>query len=242
MIETYFNRIHQQLEQVQKSQTESMTQAAAHMAKSLQQGGIIQLFGCGHSHLLTLDVYYRAGGMVPVQPILHEPLMLHEGALRSSELERKNNYAETFMKEQTIKPEDTVIVISTSGRNPVPVDVALEAKKAEATVVVITSIAYSSSQPSRHEQGYRLADVADVVIDNAAPPGDALLELEEVEVPFGPSSTAVGATILQAVMAQTVQELTSLGIDPPVFLSGNIDGADERNKRLIESYKDRIKL
>ncbi|NAP01481.1 sugar isomerase domain-containing protein, partial [Halomonas sp. MG34] len=175
MIDKYFSKIANLLAIVEKEELEGMSLAAKKVAEVIQNGGVVHLFGCGHSHILTEEVYYRAGGLVPIHPVLHEPLMLHEGAVRSSAFERKNDYAKTFMESQDIRNSDLIIVISTSGRNPVPVDVAKIAKSKGAFVIGITSISYSSSQPSRHTSELHLFDAVDLVIDNHAPVGDALL-------------------------------------------------------------------
>lgn len=242
MIQEYFREITELLAVVEKEEQEVMQQVAQQVAKTIEHDGVIHLFGCGHSHILTEEVYYRAGGLVPIHPILHEPLMLHEGALRSSTLERKNNYAETFMDEQDIQNGDMLIVISTSGRNPVPVDVARIANQKGAFVVGITSISYSSSQPSRHASGEHLYDAVDIVIDNHAPIGDALLSHDKVKVNFSPSSTVIGSAILNAIFAQAVKVMAENNYSPPVFLSGNIEGADEHNQKLVDRYSKRIKL
>lgn len=227
---------------VEKEEMEVMEKAAKKVAKAIESDGVIHLFGCGHSHILTEEVYYRAGGLVPMHPILHEPLMLHEGAVRSSTLERQNNYAANFMEEQGIEAGDIVFVISTSGRNPVPVDVANYAKQQGAYVIGITSITYSSSQPSRHTSGKHLFDAVDLVIDNHAPVGDALLSHEKVKVPFAPSSTVIGAAILNALFAKAIEEMAEQDVEPPIFLSGNIEGADEHNQQLVKKYSKRVKL
>ncbi|WP_028273423.1 SIS domain-containing protein [Atopococcus tabaci] len=242
MIDAYFEKAGQLMEQVRESQKEAMLEAGRKIAESIGQGGIVHLFGCGHSHILSEEVFYRAGGLAAISPILHEPLMLHEGALRSSQLERKNHYAEEFLPSVSFQSGDVLIVMSTSGRNPVPVDVALWAKEKGVYVVALTSIAYSDSQPSRHESGKRLYDVGDVVIDNRVPPGDAALELDGVPVPFAPVSTLIGTAIIQSVLAQAVEEMVKNGVEPPVFLSGNIEGADEHNQRLAERYAKRVPL
>jgi uncharacterized phosphosugar-binding protein len=200
------------------------------------------MFGCGHSHILTEEVFYRAGGLVPVRPIFYEPLMLHEGAVLSSELERRNGLAASFMDDQDIRKGEVVFVLSTSGRNPVPVDAALAAKAKGAFTVGITSIEYSHSQPSRHISGRRLSDAVDLAIDNHAVIGDAVLTHERVKVPFTPTSTVVGAAILNAVLAQAIADLAERGIEPPVYLSGNIDGAEAHNESLIAKYRERIPL
>lgn len=242
MIKQYMDKISNLLEVIEKEESGVMNEAAQKVADAIQAGGVIHLFGCGHSHILTEEVYYRAGGLVPMHPIFHEPLMLHEGAVRSSSLERKNDYAKEFMEEQDIREEDIIFVISTSGRNPVPVDVAHIAKKKGAFVIGMTSIEYSSSQPSRHTSGEHLFDAVDLIINNHSPVGDALLTHEKVKVGFAPSSTVIGSTILNAVFAEAIVKMAENGFEPPVFLSGNIEGSDEHNRRLIERYRGRVVL
>ncbi|MEH7108964.1 SIS domain-containing protein [Bacillus sp. JJ1764] len=242
MLKQYFEKAKEKVELVEKNQMAKLKEAAEQVAKAIQNGGIIQLFGCGHSHILTEEVCYRAGGLVPINPILFEPLMLHEGAIRSSQLERQNGLAAEFMSAQDIRKEDVMFVISTSGRNPVPVDVAQMAKVKGAFVIGITSLEYSKSQPSRHESGKHLFNSVDLVIDNYSTKGDAALSYEKVSVPFGPTSTVVGAVIINAIFAEAVKMMADNGFEPPIFLSGNIDGADQHNQQLIEKYRDRIPL
>lgn len=242
MLSSYFKQAQERLELVEKNEKQAMLAAAEKVADAIQAGGIIQLFGCGHSHILTEEVFYRAGGLVPIKPIFVEPLMLHEGAVQSSQLERKNDYAAGFLQEQDFRANDVVFVISTSGRNPVPVDVALAAREKGAFVIGITSLDYSSSQSSRHKTGKHLFNSVDLVIDNHSVPGDAILSYESVDVPFGPTSTVVGATILNAVFAEAIKKMADAGFAPPIFLSGNIDGSDAHNTQLIDKYRGRIPL
>ncbi|UJF27505.1 SIS domain-containing protein [Planococcus sp. 107-1] len=242
MLSAYFERAKERLELVEKNESERLKQAAQKVADVIQAGGIIQLFGCGHSHILTEEVFYRAGGLVPIKPIFVEPLMLHEGAVRSSQLERKNGFADTFLEDQDFRPEDIVFVLSTSGRNPVPVDVAEAARKKGAFVIGITSKEYSQSQTSRHVSGNYLFDSVDLVIDNYSVVGDAVLNYNKVKVPFGPTSTVVGAVILNAIFAEAIQMMADNGFEPPIFLSGNVDGADKHNQLLIDQYRERIEL
>lgn len=242
MLSAYFERAKERLELVEKNESERLKQAAQKVADVIQAGGIIQLFGCGHSHILTEEVFYRAGGLVPIKPIFVEPLMLHEGAVRSSQLERKNGFADTFLEDQDFRPEDIVFVLSTSGRNPVPVDVAEAARKKGAFVIGITSKEYSQSQTSRHVSGNYLFDSVDLVIDNYSVVGDAVLNYDKVKVPFGPTSTVVGAVILNAIFAEAIQLMADNGFEPPIFLSGNVDGADKHNQLLIDQYRERIEL
>ncbi|MFL1676880.1 SIS domain-containing protein [Paenibacillus dendritiformis] len=242
MLHTYLNHIHDMLHRIEQQEANAISLAATKTAESIMNGGIIHLFGCGHSHILTEEVFYRAGGLVPIRPIFVEKLMLHEGAVRSSELERQNGLAETFMEDQNIRPGEVMFVLSTSGRNPVPVDAALIAKAKGAFTIGITSLAYSQSQPSRHRSGKHLSDAVDLVIDNYAVKGDAILTHPDVPVPFTPTSTVTGAAILNAILAEAIVRMAEQGYNPPVFLSGNIDGADEHNNALIERYRERIPL
>jgi uncharacterized phosphosugar-binding protein len=158
----------------------------------------------------------------------------------TSQMERLSGYAQVLAGAQPMKPGDVIIVISTSGRNAVPIEMAMAARDRGLKVIALASLAYSRSQPSRHPSGKRLADVADLILDNGSPPGDALLELPGLPEKIGPSSGAVGAAILHAVIVQAVANLLERGIEPPVFLSGNLPDGDEHNQRLMRQYADRI--
>ncbi|PLR91914.1 SIS domain-containing protein [Bacillus sp. T33-2] len=242
MLTQYFEKAVEKIKLVETNEKVNLQTAAEKVADTIRNGGIVQLFGCGHSHILTEEVFYRAGGLVPIKPIFVEPLMLHEGALTSSHLERQNDYADRFLKEQDIRQEDLVFVLSTSGRNPVPVDVANAAREKGAYVVGITSLEYSQSQPSRHKSGKHLYNSVNLVINNYSAKGDAALSYDKVDVPFGPTSTVVGAVILNAIFAEAIKQLADNGDEPPILLSGNIDGADDHNNLLIERYRHRIAL
>lgn len=242
MLKQYFEKVNGVLSEVLEVEYDYMQEAALKIANAIKNGGIVHLYGCGHSHILTEEVFYRAGGLVPLSPIFHEPLMLHEGAMRSSMIERKNDYASTFMADRDITEKDIVIIISTSGRNPVPVDAALIAKEKGAYVIGMTSRKYSDSEASRHNTGKRLYDAVDLVIDNHSAVGDAILTHDLVKEPFAPTSTVVGAAILNAILAQSIANMAEDGFNPPVFLSGNLVGSDEHNQFLVKKYEGRIPL
>lgn len=240
MISAYLDRIRELMATVEREEAAPMEAAAQAIARSVADGGVVHLFGCGHSHILCEEVFYRAGGLACIHPIFNTGLMLHEGALQSSDLERMTGYGATIMKREDIRPGEVLVVLSTSGRNPVPVEVALAGKEKGATVVVLTSRAYSASQSPRHPNGKRLMDCGDIVINNHAPPGDATLTVPGLDQPFAPSSTVVGAAILNAVLARAVQIMTEMGVEPPVFLSGNLEGTDAHNRALAERYRSRV--
>lgn len=240
MINEYMYHIKKLLRTVENREAAAMNKAAYRIADTIQRDGIIHLFGSGHSSILVNEVYYRAGGLVPVRPILHEPLMLHKGAIQLAQLERENDYAKQFMKNQDIRKNDIVFVISTSGRNPVPVDVALIAKNKGAYVIGITSVTYSKSQRARHISGQYLYEVVDLVIDNHAPVGDALLSHDQVTEKFSPSSTVIGSTILNATFAKSITIMAKNDFTPPIFLSGNLEDSNKHNQQLIDKYSDRL--
>lgn len=237
--DTYLERVQAMLAEVARTQGPAIEAAAQLIAPTIAAGGVIHLFGCGHSQLLTEEVFYRAGGLAAVNPILDAGLALAGGAVKSSMLERMEGYGIAALSQQDLRPGEVMVVISTSGRNPVPVDVALEARRRGLKVVALTASAYSKAAASRHSSGKLLLDVADLVIDTCGVPGDAVLEHRNVPVKFCPASTVLGAAILGAMMARVIELLAEGGVEPPVFLSGNIDGADSRNMALVERYRSR---
>lgn len=242
MLDAYFEKIQEKLRLVMQIEQEGMEKVATKVAETIMSNGIIQLFGCGHSHILTEEVFYRAGGLAPIKPIFVESLMLHVDAVRSSQLERQNHYAEEFLKHQDIQPYDLVIVISTSGLNPVPIDVALHAKDKGADVVGISSFQYINSQPSRHRTGKYLSQVVDFALNNHTNTGDATITYGDFGVPFGPTSTVVGASMLNGIFAEAIKIMINNDFEPPIFRSGNIEGADLHNQQLIHKYRERIPL
>ena len=237
----YFSALMNLLIQVNDKNKSAMQQSAAILAECLENDGILHVFGCGHSHMIAEEVFYRAGGIVPVRPVLIQDVMLHKGALQSSELERDPNFANTFLPQQPFQPNDALLVISTSGRNPVPIDVAQYGKEIGMKVIAISSHAYHSLS-SRHSKGIFLADAADIVIDNCIPQGDALISLEALETPIGPGSTIINAAIVNDLIIKTTETLHKKGVVVPIFKSGNIDGAEKHNEALIKKYRNRIEM
>ncbi|KML37396.1 SIS domain-containing protein [Cytobacillus firmus] len=242
MLENYLNDIKDLLSLVEKEEGPKLKKAARAVAECIQHHGIIHVFGCGHSHMLGEELFYRAGGLAPIKPIFVEDLMLHKGAVRSSSLEKENDYAVGFMENADIRPNDVVIVASTSGRNPVPVDVAEISKASGAFVIGITSPRYAETQFSRHKHGKYLFSSVDLVIDNHIEPGDALMQHSSMGISFGSASSIIGFAIVNSLMVEAVEVMVENGFEPPIFKSGNIDGADQHNRELVKRYKSRIPL
>lgn len=225
---------------VAKEQEKNILKAAQAAADTLAKGGTIFTFGTGHSHLLAEEIFYRAGGLAKVYPIQDGPLMLHVSASRSSQMERFSGYAELLLHDiPCLRRGDIIFIFANSGRNTVSVDMALCAKERGMLTVCVTSLNHSQNVTSRHPSGKRLFEVCDIVIDNGGVKGDACIEIGKNVC--GPTSTMIGAMLMQAIVCGAVDILTAKGIEPEVFKSGNLDGGDEANQRYLEKYKGIIR-
>ena len=201
-----------------------------------KKGGKFYTFGSGHSHMIAEELYLRAGGLALVHAILPPELMLHEMPNKSTYLERVEGYSQALVQLHRVEAKDTVMVISNSGRNAVPLEMCLEAKKKGAAVIAMTSMRHSSSCTSRHSSGKKMYEVADVTIDNCGDIGDASFPIEGLGYPIGATSNAVGIAIAQALVCRVVELLVQQGIEPPIFKSSNVDGGDAHNNALFEKY------
>lgn len=201
----------------------------------------IYLFGTGHSHMLAEELFYRAGGLVKIQPVLETALMLHESASKSTKIERLEGYAEIIFNDYNMKKDDVIVLISNSGRNGVIVDMALLCKEKGLKVIALTNMEHTSAGASRHKSGKKLYELADVVLDNFGVYGDACIDIDGLEGKTGPTSTVIGSLLLNAVVVESFDMCIKRGVVPPHFSSSNVDGGDEINDRLVERYKGEVK-
>ncbi len=237
----YFAEIRRLLDEVEETQAEKMQKAADLLAERIMSGNRLFIFGCSHAAMLAEEMVYRAGGLVLMNPIFGPGLALTERPVsRTSKLERLEGYARIVLESSPLEPGDVLIVVSTSGRNAVPIEMALEAKRIGATVIALTSLAYSVPVASRHSSGKKLYELADLVLDNCGILGDAVLPVDGMKQRICGTSYVVGAVMLHAIVAEVVERLIAKGIQPPILTSGNLDGGMEANARLFEEYKDRI--
>jgi uncharacterized phosphosugar-binding protein len=167
--------------------------------------------------------------------------MLREGALASTQLERVAGYAEIVAGNYRFEAGDILIVVSNSGVNAVPVEMAALGKRAGLTVIAVCSLSYAAATEPAAEVGRRLPDVADLVLDNLGEPGDAVVEVDGSGVRSGPTSTVIGAALLNAVFVEAAARLAADGVDPPLYRSANLRGAVEHNRSLVERYRGRVK-
>ena len=178
-IDRYFAHLSDLIERVHISQQAALESAARHIAQAIRGGHLLYTFGTGHGHLLALEVFYRAGGLAPVCPILDERLMLHVSAAGSTMEERKEEWVPRLMEKYPMAAGDVLLVFSNSGRNAVPVLLSKEAKERGVFVIALTSMAHSSAVTGRNALGLRLFEVADLVLDNGGIPGDAALQFPD---------------------------------------------------------------
>ncbi len=227
----YLNNAQRLLQRIQETQLDAITKTASWITDSLIAGGIFHLFGSGHSNLIAIEGNGRAGGLVPVQSIA-DPT---EG-----KAERLEGYAAILLNQSDLRPGEVLIIASNSGINPVPVEMAMEAKKRGLKVVAVTSMEHTQSTASRHSSGKKLYQVADLVIDNCGVVGDAAMEVEGAPGKTGATSSIAGAAIINAITVQVVENLAKQGKTPPILISANIPGGDEHNKRIQAQYKERL--
>lgn len=240
--QSYISELQSLLERIKNEQATAIEQAGKLVAEALIAGGVVHTFGTGHSHLIADEAFFRAGGIAAINPILDERLVFLKGALESTRVERISGLARELIEQEHIGPDDVAIVISNSGRNNAPVEMALEMKSRGVKVVAITSVAQSSTSVPLHAGGKRLFEIADVVVDNGVPPGDALLALPGLASRIGPSSTVAGAAIINSITIEAVAETLRRGARVPVLPSANIDGVTEETlKDLLERYRGRIR-
>ncbi len=237
----YLENLSRVLDEIKETQLGAIEKAAEAFATALENDHNIFLFGTGHSHMLAEELFYRAGGLVKIQPVFEENLMLHKSASKSTECERLEGYAQKLFDDYSMKEKDVIVIISNSGRNGVCVDMAQLAKEKGLVVIALTNLNHSKSMSSRHPSGKKLYEFADIVLDNMGCIGDASVYFDEIKRNAAPTSTSAGAAILNAVVTGCIEKMLDDGFTPEVFSSSNVDGGDAVNKAFLDKYKDTIK-
>ena len=228
----YLEKIGEILKRIEDEEGGRLARAAELVADVICRDGLVHVFGCGHSHLAALDTFYRAGGLACVSPLLDEDLMLHDGAAKSSRLEKMSGIASEAFRRQGVKAGDVVVVISASGKNAAPMEMLRAAKAAGVTTVAISSAAYRA-------HGATLLDEADVPIDCKVPYGDAVIDVGAAKM--GGLSTYASLFILNSILIEGAKKAAARGVTPPIYVSGNVEGGTARNVALEERYFGRVK-
>lgn len=229
------------LERIERTQTQALAEAARAIKRALDDGGVVHAFSTGHSHMIVEEMFYRAGGLVPVNAIFDPGTMLHQGASRSTRFERLAGYAEAVLQDVETRPGEPIVLISNSGINAVPVEMALLARARGLVVIAVTSRNLSLRLAPRHPSGKRLLDLAGIVLDNCIEESDAVVEIPQSGMRVGGTSSLAGIYLVQRLGLAVMDEYLRAGQTPPAFVSANVPGGDEWNRKLVEKYRGRIR-
>lgn len=239
--EVYLASARKALEKLAETQRDSIAKAAALLVDAIATGQSVYAFGASHSFILVEEMVYRTGGLMLINPILPHGMNLMVRPLTlTSRIERVPGFGRELLRSVPVRPGDILILISTSGRNAVIVDMAMAATEQGMHLIGITSLAYTAAVKSRHASGKKLVDLCEVVLDNQAPPGDACVAIPGFPQHVGPLSTLTGVALVNALVAEVAARLMARGMEPPVFVSANMDGGDAWNERLLHAHRDRI--
>lgn len=237
--DAFFQVMNEMIKRLEETQTGTIRQAAELVTESLANGGILFTVGTGHSYYLAAEPFARAGGLWPVQVVACANLSMIDGSARSSRTERLEGYIGCVLPDYDMRPGDVMMIVSNSGRNAVGIEAALYAREKGLKTIAVTNVEHSRAESSRHSSGKKLMDLADVVLDNCGPHGDASVTLPDLPFKVGPTSTITGAILIQAMVTQVVSNLQARGVTPPVLISGNVDfpGREDRYRAMLQSSR-----
>lgn len=240
----YLDAVHAILDRIRSTQMENIERAASICVESIANGGLVHLFGTGHSRMFIEEMYPRHGSFPGFHPIVELSLTFHNqvvganGQRQAMFIEHMEGLGKMILRNFVLRPPDSFIIFSNSGVNEAVVDMAVEVKKLGLPLIAVTSIAHSSAATPRHSSGKRLSELADVVIDNCVPPGDAVVTVPGMDDPVGPASTIAMAAITNAIKIATAERLTAKGIVMPVITSSVFIGSEESTKRFDAAYDE----
>lgn len=237
----YLNNIMNLINEVLDREEPQLEKAAEKIANTIKNRRSVFSFGASHAGIVTEELFYRAGGLAVINPILEPSIMLNVKPVTfTSRMERLPGYGTEIALKTKIKDGDTIICHSVSGRNSVMIDFALTAKESGAFLIAITNRKYTESVVSRHPSGNVLADIADIVIDNCGEIGDASISFEGLQQKVAPTSSVLGCAIANAIVVDVVELLLADGETPPIFFSANLDGGDAHNEKIFSDRKENI--
>ncbi|MBO7169541.1 MAG: SIS domain-containing protein [Clostridia bacterium] len=243
----YYKSIIENLEKVNETQEENIKAAASLMADAIASDRLIHVYGGGgHTTLPVGEMFFRAGGLACINPVMETGLSVFNQALKYLELERTVNFGASIVKYYELKKDDVLIIFHNIGINPATIDAAMEAKKAGAKIIAVSSSYWQDEMPAdhfiRHPNKTNLFDYADVKIDDFNPVGDAVVTVPGLDTPIAPVSNVVDFYIAHLLEIETVRQCVERGVKPPVWSSANTPGGDEKNAAYLAKYRPRIKM
>jgi uncharacterized phosphosugar-binding protein len=230
----YYSRSNEMLARAWEVNAPIIAQLAPVIGASLARGGVLHTFGSGHSEVISREIIGRAGGLVCISGVIDPTAGFIENLVGYG-----TKLIERHDRQYQLLPGETIIVISNSGKNSAPIEVALYAKQKGLTVVGLTSAKMSAAAKTVHPSGQRLHEIADHVLDNGGIPGDTIIEVRD-GVLSGPTSTFIGCSLLNWLMLSVVEWLKDNGHPLPILRSQNLPNAIEHNRTLGEKYRGRL--
>lgn len=239
--EAYFEAVQQGLQRLRETQLDAIKAGAEMFVEAIVGGRKLFAFGATHSFILPMELVYRTGGLMLVNPIYPHGMDLSVRPVPlTSQIERIEGYGRALLEATPAAEGDVLLLASASGRNPVIIDMALAARERGLRTIGVVALEYCQNSSSRHSSGSLLHELCDLVIDEGAPYGDAAVAVPGFPEKTGPLSTVLGCTVVNALVCEVIARLVARDVAPPVFLSANLPGGDERNAALLEANRDRI--
>ena len=237
MIYEYGDKIIDVIKNAEEKNKEVIKELAVKFAENIETDKVIHTFGTGHSHMLGIELFARAGGLGNVDAMLDPDTLTSFGAQRSGAMEKTSGVSDVIYDSYNIQPGDIMIITSNSGRNAMPIEMAMRCKKEGVYTIALTNLEQSKNQTSRHPSGKRLFEVVDCVVDSCVPTADATLDLDGIKT--GPASSIVTMFLVNTIVSEAIKIVLSHGKRPYVFQSQNVDGFD--NNAIYEHFKGRVK-
>ena len=240
----YIDQAQTILRRIMSTQMDAIERAAELCAETIAGEGLVHLFGTGHSRIFVEEMFPRHGSFPGFHPIVELSLTFHNlvvgsnGQRQAMFLEHVEGFGQVILRNFAFSAPDCFLIFSNSGVNEVVVDVALEAKRLGMPVIAVVSVEHCTASPAAHSSGQKLIDIADIVIDNCTPAGDALVRIPNLEDPVGPGSTIGAAAVTNALKCRVAEKLTELGKPPIVLTSGYFIGSEASKRRFDECYDD----
>jgi uncharacterized phosphosugar-binding protein len=235
------------LEEIEEREKVNLQKAGVMIAERIMEGEVVYAVGCGgHSYIPPMDMFCRAGSLVPISATLDVSTTTTTGGFRSVFLERVPGYMKALLQYFRIEKNDVVIIFNNVGMNAMTIDAALECRRIGAATIGVAGSPWQEGlppdHPIRHPSGKNLKDLVDVCIDDYNPVGDAVLTIEGMDVPMAPISTITDGYIVRRMEIEAVRHMIGRGYKPPIWVSANLPGGDETNQGYIDEYYDKVKL